>query len=165
MKYARDSIAHKQELCMWWWWCQEIFCHNSEQTGCSWWEVLGGVYCYYTTHKMTFKLSSCMWHAWGLIAQTSCELLVFYITNGRNVEGQRRFLCCILYSTTNFICLINSSKITKLLPGTIWVGHLWNPCYHKVQCRTQPTSAFTYKVKTLFICFFFFPCYPSFSST
>lgn len=97
MKYARGSIAHQQQELWKWWWCQEIFFHNSQQSGCSWWEGLDGVYSLIllTSWHLNCHTFKCMWHIWGLIGQTSHKHL-FYITYGRNVEQQRRFLCCIV---------------------------------------------------------------------
>lgn len=83
----------------------------------------------------------------------------FYITYGRHVEQQGKFLCHIVrwfYATTNFTRLIDSTTNTKLLPSPapseLDICETLTITKHS---KTQPTSASTYKVRTFFICFFF----------
>lgn len=83
----------------------------------------------------------------------------FYISYGRHVEQQGRFLCHIVrwfYATTNFTCLIDSTTNTKLLPSPapseLDICETLTITKHS---KTQPTSASTYKARTFFIWFFF----------
>lgn len=94
------------------------------------------------------RLPRHLWAFFGLLHHLHTE------ETQNNREGFSAVLWDGSYATTNFICLINSTKITKLLRGTIWARVSQMSSYHKAQCKTQPTSASTYKVRTFFTCIF-----------